>query len=53
VNAVRLAVSWFAVAPVRGPAAADPRIAGRPIALTPLVGAVLGAVAAGVVLALG
>ncbi len=47
-NAVRLAVSWLTVAPVRGPVAVDRRVAGRAIALAPVVGVVLGAVAAGV-----
>lgn len=51
-NAVRLAISWLTVLPVRGPETVDRVVAGRAIALAPLVGALLGAGAAGLLLAL-
>lgn len=43
-----LAVSWLTVVPARGPTEVDRRIAGRAIAVAPLVGALLGGVAVGV-----
>lgn len=46
VNALRLAVSWLTVAPVPGPARVDRRTAGQAIALAPLIGLLVGAVAA-------
>ncbi|MFE7745189.1 adenosylcobinamide-GDP ribazoletransferase [Nocardia sp. NPDC057455] len=46
-NGVRLALSWLTVLPVRGPDAVDRSAAGRAILLAPLVGALLGAGAAG------
>lgn len=51
-DAVRLALTTFTVARVRGPAGVDRRTAGHAMALAPLVGVLLGAVA-GVVLELG
>ncbi|MGV9679436.1 adenosylcobinamide-GDP ribazoletransferase [Nocardia sp. NPDC003482] len=47
-NAVRLAFSWLSVLPVRGPESVDRDVAGRAIALAPVVGIVLGALATGV-----
>lgn len=44
-NAARLAVSWLTVAPIRGPTEVDRRVAGHAIALAPVVGAALGALA--------
>lgn len=52
-NAVRLAVSWLTVLPLRGPDEVDRPAAGRAIGLTPLVGALLGAGAAGLMWVLG
>ncbi|MFF0529386.1 adenosylcobinamide-GDP ribazoletransferase [Nocardia amikacinitolerans] len=49
---IRLAVSWLTVLPVRGPDEVDRAAAGRAIALAPLVGALLGAIAAGLLWAL-
>ena len=46
-NGPRLAVSWLTVLPVRGPGTVDRADATRAIALAPLVGGLLGAVAAG------
>ncbi|WP_024803688.1 adenosylcobinamide-GDP ribazoletransferase [Nocardia sp. BMG51109] len=46
-NGIRLAVSWLTVLPVRGPEAVDRAGAARAIAFAPLVGIVLGGVAAG------
>lgn len=46
-NAVRLALSWLTVLPVRGPATVERAVAARAIALAPLVGVALGAGAAG------
>lgn len=46
-NGLRLAVSWLTVLPVRGPDDVDRNVAGRAIALAPVVGALLGAAAAG------
>lgn len=51
-NALRLAVSWLTVAPLAGPATVDRRVAGRAIALAPLIGILLGAAAAVVLWAL-
>ncbi|MFD8247426.1 adenosylcobinamide-GDP ribazoletransferase [Nocardia sp. NPDC059691] len=51
-NGVRLAISWLTVLPVRGPDAVDRAAAGRAILLAPLVGALLGAGAAGLLWAL-
>ncbi|MGQ4617247.1 adenosylcobinamide-GDP ribazoletransferase [Nocardia sp. R7R-8] len=51
-NGVRLAISWLTVLPVRGPAVVDRSAAGRAILLAPLVGALLGAGAAGLLWAL-
>ncbi|MGY2060493.1 adenosylcobinamide-GDP ribazoletransferase, partial [Nocardia gipuzkoensis] len=45
-NALRLAFSWLTVLPVRGPETVDRAVAGRAIGAAPLVGAVLGLVAA-------
>ncbi|MEV4209201.1 adenosylcobinamide-GDP ribazoletransferase [Nocardia salmonicida] len=45
-NALRLAVSWLTVVPVRGPAAVDRRTAGHAITLAPVIGLALGAFAA-------
>ena len=45
--AVRLAFTWLTVLPARGPDEVDRRAAGRAIALAPVVGVVLGLVAAG------
>lgn len=42
-----LAVSWLTVVPALGPAEVDRRIAGRAIALAPLVGVLLGGAAVG------
>jgi len=52
VNALRLAISWLTIAPVPGPAVVDRPVAGRAIALAPIVGAGLGALAAGALWAL-
>ncbi|KAA0023091.1 adenosylcobinamide-GDP ribazoletransferase [Antrihabitans cavernicola] len=49
---LRLAFSWLTVLPVGGPADVDRRAAGRAIASTPITGAFLGAVAAGLLWAL-
>ncbi|WP_225728688.1 MULTISPECIES: adenosylcobinamide-GDP ribazoletransferase [unclassified Nocardia] len=46
-NGVRLALSWLTVLPVRGPGEVDRVVAGRAIALAPLVGVLLGGGAAG------
>jgi adenosylcobinamide-GDP ribazoletransferase len=46
-NGLRLTISWLTVLPVRGPDSVDRAAAGRAIALAPLVGGVIGAVAAG------
>ncbi|GAA5074535.1 adenosylcobinamide-GDP ribazoletransferase [Nocardia iowensis] len=46
-NGLRLAMSWLTVLPVRGPVSVDRAVAGRAIALAPLVGVLLGAGAAG------
>jgi adenosylcobinamide-GDP ribazoletransferase len=46
VSGLRLAVSWLTVLPVPGPSAVDRRVAARAISLTPLVGALLGVLAA-------
>ncbi|MFE9579841.1 adenosylcobinamide-GDP ribazoletransferase [Nocardia sp. NPDC006044] len=46
-SGLRLAVSWLTVLPVRGPDSVDRAVAGRAIALAPLVGGLLGAGAAG------
>ncbi|MEU1959200.1 adenosylcobinamide-GDP ribazoletransferase [Nocardia sp. NPDC019304] len=51
-NGTRLAISWLTVLPVRGPDAVDRAAAGRAILLAPLVGALLGAGAAGLLWAL-
>ncbi|MFC6012975.1 adenosylcobinamide-GDP ribazoletransferase [Nocardia lasii] len=45
-NAVRLAFSWLTVIPVPGPAEVDRRLAGRAITLAPVVGLLLGTIAA-------
>ncbi|MGW6728333.1 adenosylcobinamide-GDP ribazoletransferase [Nocardia sp. NPDC055029] len=45
-NSVRLAVSWLTVLPITGPATVDRRAAGHAIALAPLVGLLLGGLAA-------
>ncbi|MFE3545604.1 adenosylcobinamide-GDP ribazoletransferase [Nocardia sp. NPDC059177] len=45
-NSVRLAVSWLTVLPVTGPRTIDRAAAGRAIALAPLVGLLLGGLAA-------
>ncbi|MCD2190672.1 adenosylcobinamide-GDP ribazoletransferase [Actinomycetospora soli] len=50
-GALRLALSWFSVAPVRADAV-DRRTAARALVLVPLVGLVLGGVVGGVVLGL-
>ncbi|MBO0854808.1 MAG: adenosylcobinamide-GDP ribazoletransferase [Nocardia sp.] len=47
VAATRLALSWLTVLPVPGPPAVDRAVAGRAIALAPVVGALLGAAATG------
>jgi adenosylcobinamide-GDP ribazoletransferase len=47
-DGLRLALTTFTVAPVRGPAAVDRRAAGTAMALAPVVGLLLGAAAAGV-----
>jgi adenosylcobinamide-GDP ribazoletransferase len=47
-DGVRLALTTFTVAPVRGPATVDRRAAGTAMALAPVVGLGLGAVAAAV-----
>ena len=44
---MRLAVSWLTVLPLQGPATVDRAVAGRAITLAPLIGAALGAGAAG------
>ena len=44
---MRLALSWLTVLPLRGPATVDRAVAARAITLAPLVGAALGAGAAG------
>ena len=46
-DGVRLALTTFTVAPVRGPATVDRRTAGTAMALAPVVGLLLGAAAAG------
>ncbi|MBF6206481.1 MULTISPECIES: adenosylcobinamide-GDP ribazoletransferase [Nocardia] len=51
-NGVRLAISWLTVLPVRGPDDVDRSAAARAILLAPLVGALLGAGAAGLLWAL-
>ncbi|MBF6226196.1 adenosylcobinamide-GDP ribazoletransferase [Nocardia abscessus] len=51
-NGVRLAISWLTVLPVRGPETVDRSAARRAILLAPLVGALLGAGAAGLLWAL-
>ncbi|MFE7719091.1 adenosylcobinamide-GDP ribazoletransferase [Nocardia rhizosphaerihabitans] len=45
-NSIRLAVSWLTVLPITGPATVDRRAAGHAIALAPLVGLLLGGLAA-------
>ncbi|MGS2809995.1 adenosylcobinamide-GDP ribazoletransferase [Nocardia sp. MW-W600-9] len=45
-NSLRLAVSWLTVLPVTGPDTVDRRAAGHAIALAPLVGLLLGGLAA-------
>jgi len=50
-DGLRLALTTLTVLPVRGPAALDRRTAGQAMALAPLVGLLLGLVAAGVLLA--
>ncbi|QUQ67797.1 adenosylcobinamide-GDP ribazoletransferase [Kutzneria sp. CA-103260] len=45
-SGLRLAVSWLTVLPVPGPSTVDRRVAARAIALAPLVGLLLGALAA-------
>ncbi|WP_330182132.1 adenosylcobinamide-GDP ribazoletransferase [Nocardia sp. NBC_01503] len=52
-NGLRLAVSWLTVLPVRGPDEVDRAAAGRAIGWAPVVGALLGVGAAGVMWALG
>ncbi|MET8429761.1 adenosylcobinamide-GDP ribazoletransferase [Nocardia sp. NPDC004860] len=52
-NAVRLAVSWLTVLPVRGPDEVDRGVAGRAIAWAPLVGVVFGGLGAGLLWGLG
>lgn len=47
-NALRLAISWLTVAPIAGPSVVDRAASARAIALAPVVGAVLGAVATAV-----
>ncbi|MFI6225543.1 adenosylcobinamide-GDP ribazoletransferase [Nocardia salmonicida] len=47
-NALRLAVSWLTVVPVRGPATVDRRTAGHAITLAPVIGLALGACTAAV-----
>ncbi|ONM46081.1 adenosylcobinamide-GDP ribazoletransferase [Nocardia donostiensis] len=47
-TALRLAVSWLTVLPVRGPATVDGVDAGRAIALAPVVGVLLGGMATAV-----
>ncbi|WP_068024995.1 adenosylcobinamide-GDP ribazoletransferase [Nocardia mexicana] len=47
-SGIRLALSWLTVLPIRGPGVVDRVIAGRAIALAPLVGLLLGGGAAGV-----
>ena len=49
---MRLALSWLTVLPVRGPAAVDRAMAGRAIALAPVVGLLLGGLALGVLFGL-
>ncbi|TDP96118.1 adenosylcobinamide-GDP ribazoletransferase [Labedaea rhizosphaerae] len=49
---MRLALSWLTILPVRGPAAVDRAMAGRAIALAPVVGLLLGGVAVGVLFGL-
>ncbi|WP_228000936.1 adenosylcobinamide-GDP ribazoletransferase [Nocardia australiensis] len=51
-NSVRLTVSWLTVLPVRGPHEVDRTAARRAIALAPLVGALLGVTASGLLLVL-
>jgi len=46
VSGLRLAVSWLTVLPVPGPSAVDRRVAARAISLAPLVGLLLGSLAA-------
>ncbi len=50
---MRLAVSWLTVAPIAGPSTVDRRGAGRAIAVAPLVGLVLGVIAAAAMWGLG
>ncbi len=45
-NAVRLAITWLTVLPLRGPDAVDRTLGGRAISLAPFVGILLGALAA-------
>ncbi|MCU1648570.1 MAG: cobS [Nocardia sp.] len=52
-NGLRLAVSWLTVLPVRGPDEVDRKAAGRAIGWAPVVGLLLGVVAAGVVWGVG
>ncbi|MBL1079920.1 adenosylcobinamide-GDP ribazoletransferase [Nocardia sp. 2] len=52
-NGLRLALSWLTVLPVRGPEQVDRGSAGRAIAWAPVVGALVGAGAAGLLWALG
>jgi adenosylcobinamide-GDP ribazoletransferase len=51
-DALRLALTTFTVAPLRGPGRVDRAVAGRAMALAPVVGLVLGAVLGGVSLGL-
>nr|WP_130344900.1 adenosylcobinamide-GDP ribazoletransferase [Herbihabitans rhizosphaerae] len=46
-SGLRLALSWLTVLPVRGPSTVDTRTARAAIATAPLVGALLGVIAAG------
>ncbi len=51
-DGLRLALTTLTVLPVRGPAALDRRTAGRAMVLAPLVGLLLGGIAAGVLVGL-
>lgn len=51
-DGLRLALTTFTIAPVRGPSVLDRRTAGTAMALAPLVGLLLGVVAGGIVYAL-
>lgn len=52
IRALALALSWLTVLPVRGPGTVDRRLARRALFWAPVVGAVLGLLAAGVLVAL-